>query len=297
MDWANRMKQAIEYFESHLERQADMERAARLANCSLFHFCRMFEVVFGLSPAEYLRRRRLSAAALDLAAGKDKVIDVALRYGWESPESFAKAFKRLFGITPSEARSASVPLELWPPIELTVILKGDRSMKYRIEQRDAMEFAGLVLRTTSTGGVNLKAIPQFWQEKAKDGSVERLAQYCGLMGMLGICYDYKPEDNSFAYAIAVERGSHSLKDLPQGCLLVQLPPATYAVFECRGPMPQAIQDLWKQIYTDWFPASEYEHAGTPDFEVYPAQEDPAITDSSPNYRSEVWIPIKKKAKG
>lgn len=294
MDWANRMKQAIEYFESHLERQADMERAARLANCSLFHFCRMFEVVFGLSPAEYLRRRKLSAAALDLAAGKDRVLDVALRYGWESPEAFAKAFKRLFGITPSQARSSSVPLELWPPIQLTVILKGDRSMKYRIEQRDAMEFVGLVLRTTSTGGQNLSAIPRFWQEKAKDGSTMALASKGSPMGMLGICYDYKPEDNSFAYVIAIERGSHSLKEFPQDCQIVKVPPATYAVFECRGPMPQAIQDLWKQIYTEWFPASEYEHAGTPDFEVYPPQDDPAITDSSPDYRTEVWIPIKKK---
>lgn len=288
------MKQAIEYFESHLERQADMERAARLANCSLFHFCRMFEVVFGLSPAEYLRRRRLSAAALDLAAGKDKVIDVALRYGWESPESFAKAFKRLFGITPSEARSTSTPLELWPPIELTVILKGDRSMKYRIEQRDAMEFVGFVLRTSSSGGQNLVDIPQFWQKKAQDGSVKALSQYSGPMGMLGICYDYKAEDNSFAYAFAVERGNHNSKDFPSDCQIIKVPPATYAVFECRGPMPQAIQDLWKQIYTEWFPASEYEHAGTPDFEAYPPQEDPSITDSSPDFRSEVWIPIKKK---
>ncbi|NLJ10074.1 MAG: AraC family transcriptional regulator [Treponema sp.] len=296
MDWSTRMMQAIDYLETHLQGPVDMEKAAELANCSLFHFCRMFEVIFGVSPGEYLRRRRLSLASLDLAANKDKVIDVALRYGWESPESFTKAFKRCFGIKPSQARDATCPLETWPPIKLTILLKGDRTVKYRIEQSPSLDFVGVSIRTTSTDNQNLKTIPHFWEQKYKEGLVQSLDKKCGKMGMMGVCYYYNPADNSFAYAIAVEKGTHDIKDFPAGCQVLTIPPATYAIFECRGPMPHAIQEGWKQIYSEWFPASEYEHAGTPDFEVYPPQDDPSINANSPNFRTEIWIPIKKKVR-
>jgi len=278
--------------ENNLEGTVEFEEAARLANCSLFHFCRMFEVVFGSGPAEYVRRRRLSKAALDLAAGKDKVIDVALRYGWESPESFAKAFRRCFGITPSEARRDNTELETWPPIQLAVILKGDKTMKYKIIEKGPMKLAGVSFRTTSTDEENMKVIPEFWAKNAKNGTVAAIGTHCGPMGMFGICYDYNPKDNTFAYAIAVEQGDHTLADFPAGSVSVSLDPATYAVFESRGPIPTAIQSVWKQIYSEWFPASEYEHAGTPDFEVYPEQDDPSIEDTSDKYRCEVWIPIR-----
>jgi len=139
VDWTQRLNAAVDYLEETWNREPDLERAAALANSSLFHFLRMFEVVSGLSPGEYSRRRRLSRAALDLAAGNEKVIDVALRYGYESPEAFAKAFKRLFGLTPSEAKVPGVTLEVWPPLRLAVVLKGERSMKYRIVEKPAFE--------------------------------------------------------------------------------------------------------------------------------------------------------------
>lgn len=293
MDWTARLMQAIDYLEEHLEDHADIERAAALANCSFFHFCRMFEVVLGSSPAEYVRRRRLSRAALDLAAGGDKVIDVALRYGWDSPESFTKAFKRCFGITPSDARLHDTELETWPRIHLAVILKGDRAMKYRIVEKPQMELAGISLRTTSTDNQNTTEIPKFWQKNGENGTVCAFAEKSGPMGLFGVCYDYNPSDNSFAYAIAAEKGSHQLSDFPKGAELITIPAATYAVFESLGPMPHAIQKTWMRIYSEWFPASEYEHAGTPDFEVYPEQEE-GIEDNDENYRTEVWIPIKKK---
>jgi len=117
----------LNYLEETWDREPDLDRAAGLANCSSFHFMRMFEVVCGMGPSEYSRRRRLSRAAVDLAAGDEKVIEVALRYGYESPEAFAKAFKRLFGLTPSEARVPGVALETWPPLRLAVVLQGGPS--------------------------------------------------------------------------------------------------------------------------------------------------------------------------
>lgn len=294
MDWTSRLRQAIEYLEDGLDGNVEIEIAAGLANCSHFHFCRMFEVVFGTSPAEYVRRRRLSRAALDLAAGGDKVLDVALRYGWDSPESFTKAFKRCFGIAPSQAKQHGFELEIWPPMELAVIVKGDKTVKYRIEKKDKIELTGVMLRTTNTENQNLKRIPLFWSEKSQDGSVELLAKQVGPMGLFGICYDYKAEDNSFSYAIAVEKPVQIEASLPSDCVSITAPPATYAVFECLGPMPDAIQQTWKEIYAEWFPSSEYEHSGDPDFEIYPEQEDPELDGSSPEYRTEIWIPIKKK---
>lgn len=235
MDWTTRLTQALDYLEDNPEGTADIEKAAGLANCSLFHFCRMFEVVFSVSPAEYLRRRRLSRAALDIAAGRDKVIDVALRYGWDSPESFTKAFKRCFGITPSEAKAGSAQLEIWPHIRLAVVLKGDRTMKYRIEERAQAEFVGLPIRTTNTENENLKTIPRFWETKGKDGTLGVMARYCGKLGLLGVCYDYNPADNSFAYAIAIEKGDFPMSALPAGCETIEVPASVFAVFESRDP--------------------------------------------------------------
>ena len=295
MDWTQRLNAALDYLEDSLGREVDMEKAAGLANCSLFHFCRMFEVVIGTSPGEYLRRRRLSRAALDLAASDDKVIDVAMRYGYDSPEAFAKAFKPCFGNTPSEARAAGAGLETWPPARLAVILTGDKSMKYRIVEKPAFMVGGYSLRTTSNEGQNQQAIPKFWQECHGNGKVSKLCGVMGPMGMLGICHDYQAADNSFAYLIAVEAPTDGEGMLPAGTVTATIPAATYAVFESKGPMPHAIQAVWKQAYNDWFPSSGYEHGGTPDFEVYPPFNDSRGDPASPDCITEVWIPIKKKA--
>jgi AraC family transcriptional regulator len=297
MDWTQRLTEALDYLEDSLEREVDVERAARLANCSHFHFCRMFEVVIGTTPGEYVRRRRLSRAAMDLAVSGDKVIDIALRYGYDSPEAFAKAFKRCFGLTPSEARQPGAALETWPPIRLAVILKGDKSMKYRIVEKPAFRVSGLVLRTTSNDNQNNRAIPAFWQDINGNGKGEAVFRHCGAMGVLGVCYDYQPADNSFAYMAGIETPAAGAAVLPAGCESTTLPAATYAVFESIGPMPHAIQAVWKAAYSDWFPSSGYEHAGTPDFEVYPPFPlgDPRGDPASPQCVSEVWIPIKKKA--
>jgi len=286
MDWSVRLTQAIDYLEENLERTVRMEKAAELANCSLFHFCRMFAVVFGISPGDYVRRRRLSRAALELAAGEAKVIDVALRYGYDSPESFAKAFRRCFGMTPSEARLAGSPLETWPPARVAVILGGDKSMKYRIVEKPAFTVTGLTLRTTHEENREHAVISKFWERNAAEGAVGALAERAGEMGMLGVCYDYKPSDEHFSYAIAIETPASGSVGLPAACATITVPKATYAVFEAVGQIPDSIAACWNSIYTEWFPSSGYEHSGSPDFEVYKGEAGEATG-------CEVWVPIKK----
>jgi AraC family transcriptional regulator len=295
MDWQDRINAAIDLMEARLEGELDWAEVAAAANCSSYHFFRVFEVVAGMGPADYVRRRRLSLAALELAAGKAKVIDLALRWGYETPEAFCKAFKRLFGLTPTEARSAEAPLSIFTRMRVSLVLKGAIDMQYRIQELPATKVTGLVGRFTAKDGANMREIPEFWRRSNEAGHSCALAEKSGKLGLLGICLPYEGDGETFEYMIGIEAPSSRI-GLPPGCKDAVLPAATYAVFESRGPMPGAIQETWKRAFSEWFPASGYEHAGTPDFEVYPRfpPDDPRGDPASPQCYTEVWIPLKKK---
>lgn len=293
MNWQERMEAAVEYLERHLEGEIEYSRAARKANCSTFHFLRMFAVVTGVTAGEYVRRRRLSLAALELAGGDERVIDLALRCGYESPDAFAKAFKREFGVTPSEARTGGVSLRTWPRLAFSVVLKGDVPMDYRIEKRGEIPMTGLPLRTTMDEGLNLKEIPVFWQRCNSDGTVAALVSAMpkgAKLGIMGICMnDFDEKTKTFSYLVGIEKPDAAGRAaLPKGCVDVVAPAATWAVFPSHGPMPHAIQDVWQRIYAEWYPSSGYEHAGGPELEVYGPGDSQAA-----DYYSEVWIPVKK----
>ena len=175
MDWQHRLNNALQYIEANLEKKLDMEAVAAQACCSHFHFLRMFEVISGMTAGEYVRRRRLSQAALMLASGNERVIDVALRYGYDTPESFAKAFKRLFGVTPSEASRPGARLATFSPLSVAVVLKGNQTMHYRfIEQKTPIETVGVSIRVCKTNEQQAIDIPKFWQKNSgKPGSLKR----------------------------------------------------------------------------------------------------------------------------
>jgi AraC family transcriptional regulator len=296
LDWTQRLNAALDYLEATLDREPDLEHAALLANCSLFHFLRMFEVVSGMTAGDYSRRRRLSRAAIDLAAGGEKVIEVALRYGYESPEAFAKAFKRLFGITPSEARSPEATLQTWPPLRLAVVLQGENAMRFRIVEKPAFTVGGWALRTSCLMSENLRTIPQFWNECLADGRVRNLLAHMDKMGHIGLCCEWDRAKEELTYMIGVDLPDAGA-GLPVGTREVTVPAATYAVFESIGPMPHTIQHVWIRAFNEWFPTSGWEHAGTPDFEVYPAfaDDDPRGDITSEQCYCEVWIPLKKQS--
>lgn len=297
MDWTQRLNAALDYLEEISDREPDLEYAASLANCSLFHFLRMFEVVTGITAGDYSRRRRLSRAAIDLAAGGEKVIDIALRYGYESPESFARAFRRLFGLTPSEARSPQITLQTWPPLRLAVILHGEAIMKFRIVEKPAFRVGGWAMRTHCLMSENLREIPKFWDVCLADGRVRNLLPFMDGLGHVGLCCEWDRSKEEFTYMIGVDL-KHGNAELLPGTRIISLPAATYAVFESIGPMPHTIQKVWVRAFNEWFPTSGWEHAGTPDFEVYPAFAlgDPRGDIASPQCYSEVWVPLKKSTR-
>jgi AraC family transcriptional regulator len=293
VDWSQRLNNALEYLEN-TDAEPNLEHAASLAHCSLFHFLRMFEVVSGLTAGEYSRRRRLSRAAIDLAAGQARVIDVALRYGYETPEAFAKAFKRLFGITPSEARVSDTPLTTWPPVRVAVVLEGAQEMRFRIVESNGMTVGGWALRTSCIMEKNRYEIPKFWDDNLAAGRVQALLPWSAGLGHVGLCCDWDRSRDEFTYVIGVDLAAER-QPLPEGTCEFQLAPATYAVFESIGPMPHTIQNIWRRAFHEWFPSSGWEHTGAPDFEVYPtfAADDPRGDVTSPQCYSEVWIPIRR----
>ncbi|WP_020617304.1 AraC family transcriptional regulator [Paenibacillus daejeonensis] len=288
MEWLTRMQDALSFIEDHITNPLGIEEVAQAAYSSPFHFQRMFRMLTGVSVGEYIRRRRLTLAAQELAVTQARVLDVALKYGYESPEAFAKAFRKAHGITPSAAREPDAQLKAYPRLSFQLSLKGDQDMDYRIVTREAFTVTGKTLVTSCVDGENSREIPAFWNTCNADGTSHRLAQLGGgEHDLLGICADMNAQGDEFTYWIAVEA------DLPdeEGLSTRVIPAATWAVFTAVGPMPGAIQEVWQRIFQEWFPSTGYEHTGGPEFELYPP-DDPFGED----YRTEIWVPVQMAAR-
>ena len=143
MDWLDRMNRALDYIETNLADHISLDEIARKACCSTYHFQRMFPFITGVSLSEYIRRRRLTLAAFELQTTEAKIIDVAMRYGYQSPEAFARAFKTLHGIMPMAARTQGTALKAYPGFSFHISIKGDLAMNYRLEQKPAFEMFGV----------------------------------------------------------------------------------------------------------------------------------------------------------
>ena len=289
MDWQQRMTQGLLWIEEHLDDKIDVEKAARVANCSTFHFMRMFDVITGITPAEYIRRRRLSLAAIELSTGDTKVLDIAIKFGYESPDSFARAFKREFGCLPSEARVPGTPLHSFPALTFSIALKGDKAMEYRIEKMDGMKLTGISIRAQNKDGSNFTDAPALWDRSMKDGSFAALCKKAegSKLGVIGVCYEHNMETGEFSYGIAIETPADKT-GLPAGCMDIIVPASTWAKFTSRGPLRPKFQETIKRIWTEWFPTSGREHAGTAEIEYYGTNENPMADD----YWCEYWVPLK-----
>lgn len=285
MESLERLNQSVGYIEDNICQEIDVKELARIACLSKYHFQRMFHLVTGVTIAEYIRKRRLTLAAQELATKDIKVVDIALKYGYTTPESFSKAFRRLHDISPSKVSESNVTLDAYPRLSFQIQLKGAEKMEYKIIEKEQFKIIGKSIRVSSDQGENFKKIPEFWEECYSDGTCKKLFEQMGSLGVMGVCMEADQEQDEFTYMIAIEKpetdlvGDFDEKDIPA---------SNWAVFESIGPMPDALQDVWKRIYSEWFPSTGYEHAGTPELEIY-YPGDPSDSD----YKSEVWIPIKK----
>jgi len=293
MEWSDRMNSALDYIETNLEGDIDNAEAAKKACCSLFHFQRMFMVVLGNTPAEYVRKRRLTLAARELTSTDAKVIDIALKYGYDSPDSFARAFRNVHGITPQAARAPGVKLAAFPRISFNIILKGGSDMDYRIIEKPAFEILGRSRKFHTKNGENFIKIPQFWHEFMETD------EYKTLMGLpegksgavtggqcLGVCFGGEDTNwDPFSYGIGIEKPA---KKSTIKFEVIPVPAASWAVFDCTL---DNLQDVTKRIFSEWFPSTGYEHAPAPEIEVYLPGD---FVNTA--MKCQIWIPVVKKNK-
>lgn len=285
MEWLDAMNKAVEYLEANITEKIDIEKVAKIALSSTFHFQRMYHMITGITVAEYVRRRRLTLAAQDILSG-EKIIDVAYKYGYETPEAFTKAFKKMHGISPTAAREPGTSLNAYPKLSFHISIRGDKNMNYKIVEKESFTVVGKQRKMSSTDGANFKQVPEFWYECMNDGSYEWMCSKAGKLGVLGISMDLQNfAEGSFTYMIGIEQ----IKDaLPKGYTSVNIPASTWAIFEAVGPLPGALHDTVRRIFSEWFPATGYQHDCAPEMDVLPIGD---IT--SPDYRCEIWIPVKK----
>ncbi|MCH4889631.1 AraC family transcriptional regulator [Acidaminobacter sp. JC074] len=283
MNWFKALNDSLSYVEENILKDIDYDQVAKIALCSKYHFLRTFKALTDMNLSEYVRLRRLSLSVTDLTTSKDKIIDIAYKYGYETPESFSKAFKKLHGVSPSKVRNQGYNLKAVPPLSFKIEIKGAYRMNYRIERKEAFNLVGFSKDVTSKNGENFMIIPAFWQECMANGSFEQLM--AGKETSYGVCYGYDSKVEEFKYLIAVDGNTADLEDT----VVLKVPEATYAVFEAKGPLPHKLQEVTKQVYNEWFPATNYEHAMSPEFELY-LPGNPQADD----YVCELWIPVVEK---
>ena len=278
MDWIRTINNAIEYMEKHLTDEITLADTARYANLSAFHFQRAFSLLTGMSPAEYLRKRRLSQAGADLLSGDVKVTDAAMEYCYESPESFAKAFARFHGVSPMQVKKGS-PIQFMNRFTVRITIEGGCIMEYNIEKWEAMDL--LMHAKEFHAETSESEIPKFWDEYYAS------EEYRKIPGYLGLCAQQKTDGDTFRYGIGCK--ASDAESIPEGFEIIHIPEYTWAVFKCVGPVPKAIQAMWERIYKEWLPVSEYELIPDYDIENYLPGD-----SSSPDYISEICIPVRKK---
>ncbi len=292
MNWIQAIQRAIDYVEANLAGEIDIEEAAKQAFSSPFHFQRVFGILCGMTLGDYIRMRRLSLAGEELSRGNAKVIDVAAKYGYDTPESFSRAFTRFHGISPSEARRGG-HVRFFTPLSVKLTLTGGSKMDYRIEKRDAFQVLCRRQQVTKPQSAGTASdITAFWTACGKDGTLERLAanlpEDAKMRGLLGICFSAELSAQQFPYGIGVE---YDGREIGGEFEVVTVPASTFAVFTSRGKVSDAFIETYNRIVTEFFPQSaQYEYAESMEFEVYSS-----FDTSDPNYECEIWIAVREKA--
>lgn len=281
MDWIKKMNSVLTYIEENLEYELDSAEAAKLVNSSKFHFLRIFSILTGKTFGEYIRERRMSVATKEIMTGRSKIIDIAFKYRYDSPEAFSKAFKRFHNVSPSHVREAGIVLNAAPPLYFSITVQGEEQVKYIIEKKEVFKTAGKVITTTAKDGENYKVIPEFWKKVEESGEIETIGNQSDALGILGICYNFNNEKDEFSYMIGIKGSEVKGIDFS----VCEVPAFTWAIFPGKGRMPDDMQSLWKRIFSEWFPATHYELEDGPQIEVY-------LSNTGDIEEFEIWVPVK-----
>ncbi len=296
MEWIAAIQQAITYMEEHLLEEINYEDVAKQVHTSSYEFHRAFSFLTGMTANAYIRNRRLSLAGKEILETAGKITDIALKYGYETPESFTKAFTRFHGVAPKTAREEAVKLVLFNPLTIKLTVEGGKSMDYRIVQTKELKFIAISksFRNEIINDEENHEVSDFWGECNEKNLIGPI---CGLRpegkrDLYGLCTPTKEGEDTFDYGIGVlvdeETAAFDLAEMEKaGYHIWDVKPGTYVVFDCIGEDGDCITQAWSKFYKEFLPQMGYEAAEETDYEIY-------YEKGRSGLFCELWIPIKKK---
>ncbi len=279
MDVIKTLRLAINYIEENIDETISLNDIASNTYTSVYHFHRTFKTITGISPMEYVRNRKLALSAEDLSTRNVKVVDVALKYGYESQSGFEKAFYRFHGVTPGRVKKGNVNIKSYHPLKINISIEGGNAMDYKIINLEQFELAVLKkkfnLEETSKDDNN--DIPEFWKHQSMTGGFSQLMKVADERPLYGVCEMIDDDSMYFNYGIGVKSSK------PEGMDTITIEKGTYAVFKVKKQ--EDFGPVWDSITKEFLVNSNYERLSSPDLEYYPENKE---------YFAEVWIPVKEK---
>ena len=289
------IQQAICYMEEHIYENINYVDVAKSVHMSTYNFHRTFSFIAGMTANEYIRNRRLTLAAQELQTTDISVVDVAYKYGYDSPESFSKAFSRFHGSTPRQAKHKGTELHLFNPLVIKITLKGGSIMDYRMEHKEHQQFLALVRAFPNeiSSDDNNHSIPDFWtecSEKNLIGPMQALRPE-GKRDLYGLCSPLKDSETHFNYGIGIMLDEDTdQKELERfirnGYSIWKTEPVDYAVFKCFGPDGNCLGETWSKFFNEFVPQTGYMQTDDTDYEIY-------FDNGESGLFCELWVPVKK----
>lgn len=282
------LNKALTYIEENLENEIDIAEVARISHSSEYHFKKMFAYLSGLTLLEYIRQRRLTLAGFELVDQNTKVIDVAMKYGYNSPDSFAKAFYQLHGINPSQVKRGK-SLKAFPRMTFQLSIRGGNEMNYRIEQKEAFNIVGIKKRVPIIFEGENPNITAMWKSFTMD-KIEQLKKLSNVepKGMIQASTNFSEGRMEEKGELDHYIGVATTQVCPEDFIKLEIPALTWAIFESTGPFPSILQETWGKVYSEWFPSSNYQLIEGPEILSIKSKD---LTSTS--VKSEIWIPVKK----
>lgn len=296
MDWMAAIQQAITYMEAHLMEELNYEAVAKQVHISGYEFHRAFSFLTGMTANAYIRSRKLSLAAKEIVETDAKITDIALKYGYDTPESFTKAFTRFHGIAPRFAREESARLVLFNPLVIKITVEGGKCMDYRIVQTKQQKFIAIAksFRNEIINDETNHDVPDFWDDCDRENLLKPLLSLrpAGKRDLYGLCSPTKEGEETFEYGIGVlmdeETADFDLEQMENaGYRIWDVKPGTYVVFDCIGENADCISDTWEKFYKEFLPQMGYEAEPETDYELY-------YENSRNDLFCELWIPVRRK---
>lgn len=283
MDFIKSIQNAVQYIEDNILNDLDVNEIAEKAYVSPFYFQRLFLLLSGMTLGTYIRNRRLSLAAVEIQSSESKIIDIAMKYGYDTPEGFSRAFERFHCVLPSAARAKGTKVNSLSPLSVKVSLEGGNVLTYCIEEMKGFRLLGKTVRH----GEGYDAPAQLWLQCNTDGTTQSLAEYSTSPGkeLIGLTDGSSFDGKTQLYYVAT---IYDKETVPEGYVIKEIPARTWIKFICRDLTERhAEAEIWQRIYSGYFPASDY----IP--QEYQMVVNPAGDGNYPDEMGEIWIDVRR----